>query len=222
MKNDNYTPPKFKEDSFNCPYCNAYAYQDWFNLCYRMPEKYHYLLDEFNDQSQASICSKCKKSAIWSGRGKMLVPIRGTAPLAAENMPEDVKEIFEEARQVQPFSPRGAAALLRVCLEKLCAHLGEGKGTLNEKIKRLKEKGLPEKVIQSLDIIRINANEGGSHAGLIDLTGEDNTEIVDKLFFLVNFIVEKTITEPKEIENAFERLPSNKKDGIANRDSGQQ
>jgi hypothetical protein len=103
-------------------------------------------------------------------------------------------------------------------LEKLTEHLGESKGKLNTRIGNLKKQGLPEDVIKSLDIVRVTANEGGSHAGEIDLSNKDNSEIVDKLFFLVNFIVEKTITDQKNIKELFKGLPKNKKEGIKNRD----
>jgi len=133
-------------------------------------------------------------------------------------MPESVKELYEEARNVSDDSPRAAAALLRVSLEKLTEELGESKGSLDQRIGNLNKKGLPQKVIQSLDVVRIFANEGGSHSGEIDLSGQDNTDIVNKLFKLVNFIVEKTISENKQIEDIYGEIPKNKIEGIKNRD----
>ena len=133
-------------------------------------------------------------------------------------MPEDVRKIYEEARDIAGVSARAAAALLRVALEKLTIYLGEKEGNLNTRIKNLKAKGLPEDVIKCLDIVRINANEGGSHSGQIDLENKDNDQIVDILFRLVNFIVEKTISDKKQIDEMFQALPENKKQGIKNRD----
>ncbi len=149
---------------------------------------------------------------------KMIYPLISSAPKPSKDMPNDVKEVYEEARQVSVYSPRAAAALLRVALEKLTAHLGETTGNLNTRIGKLKAKGLPDKVIDSLDIVRISANEGGSHAGTIDLTGEDNQKIVNKLFSLVNFIVERTITAINVVNEMFDQLPEAKKEGIKNRD----
>ena len=157
-----------------------------------------------------------RTTSLWRDE-EMIFPLVSTAP--PQDMPESVQEIYEEARQIQQFSPRATAALLRVALEKLTEHLGEETGKLNTRIENLKKKGLPQKVIDSLHIVRINCNEGGSHAGQIDLTGDDNSNIVDKLFFLINFIVEKTITEPAKIGNMFENLPKDKKQGIADRDT---
>lgn len=115
------------------------------------------------------------------------------------------------------MSSSAAAALLRVALEKLTEELGQTEGNLNTRIKNLKNQGLPEKVIHSLDIVRITANEGGAHSGQIDLTGKDGPEIVLRLFWLVNFIVEKTISEPEQIKKWRNNLPEDKKQGIKNR-----
>ena len=115
------------------------------------------------------------------------------------------------------MSSSAAAAILRVALEKLTEVLGQTEGNLNTRIKNLKNQGLPKKVIDSLDIIRITANEGGAHSGQIDLTGKDGLEIVLKLFWLVNFIVEKTISEPQQINEWHNDLPEDKKQGIKNR-----
>ena len=133
-------------------------------------------------------------------------------------MPKTVIEYYDEAREVSAVSARAAAALLRVAAKKLCESLGENEPNLNSAIGKLSKKGLPENVIQSLDTVRIVGNEGGAHEGQIDLTGTDNKEIVDKLFWLINFIVEKTITKPKEIKNLFASMPEDKKQGVAIRD----
>lgn len=52
--------------------------------------------------------------------------------------------------------------------------------------------------------------------GRIDL--RDDPETVNKLFRLVNFIAHKTITEPREIEEIYNGLPTEKLTGIEKRD----
>lgn len=215
MNKADYVEPKFHGDAFNCPHCNAFAQQEWENLA---SDK------EFS--FARSLCIRCREYSLWRYKQSeygiydtfMIYPQKLTAPIADDDMPDGVKELYNEARAISALSPRAAAALLRVSLEKLTEHLGENTGDLNTRIGNLKKQGLPAKVIQSLDIVRITANEGGSHAGEIDLTGKDNSEIVSRLFKLVNFIVEKTITDSKEIENMFCALPENKREGIKNRD----
>lgn len=217
MKDKNYQPPKFKSESFHCPFCNVLTSQSWSRVS-----------SDSAFEIYTCLCFNCGRKSIWlenrdsrfvGNRNSMVYPITSTAPIPHEDMPEDVKEIYEEARQIQQYSPRATAALLRVALEKLTVHLGETTGKLNTRIANLKKKGLPQKVIDSLDIVRITANEGGSHSGTIDLESKDNSGIVDKLFFLVNFIVEKTISEPQMVGNMFSELPPDKKTGIKDRDN---
>ena len=52
----------------------------------------------------------------------------------------------------------------------------------------------------------------------IDLTGSDNAEIVNQLFFLLNFIVEHVITVNNQLDAMYANLPPDKKQGIVDRD----
>ena len=49
----------------------------------------------------------------------MIFPSGSTIPMAHTDMPESVKEIYDEAREIAGQSPRAAAALLRLALEKI-------------------------------------------------------------------------------------------------------
>jgi hypothetical protein len=210
MEND-YKQPSFSELNFHCPSCGVLAFQNWKSTNYY--EGGYIRMDDVH----VAFCQNCKEKSIWKDE-KMIFPKKLTAPLSHKDMPESVKVLYEEARNISNDSPRAAAALLRVSLEKLTEALGETGGTLNTRIGNLNKKGVPQKVIQSLDVVRIFANEGGSHAGEIDLSGEDNQEIVNSLFKLVNFIIEKTISENKQIDDIYGKIPQEKKDGILNRD----
>src|SRR5690606_29908829 len=114
------------------------------------------------------------------------------------------------------LSPRGAAALLRLSIQKLCAYLGQPGHNINSDIKALVALGLPPKVQEALDTVRVIGNNA-VHPGKIDL--KDDIDIVNMLFKLVNFIAQKMITEPKEIDEIYSSLPAEKIDGIRQRDS---
>ena len=208
MKDNNYEPPCYQKKAFHCPFCNAYAHQKW---DYADASGDGYSIVKYAQ------CQCCRENSLWLNK-KMIYPHETNAPFPNRDMPDDVKEIYEEARQIAHLSPRATAALLRVALEKLTEHFGEREGNLNTRIKNLKEKGLNEKIIKSADIIRVIANEGGSHAGTIDLTGKDNIETINKLFFLINIIVEYLITLPKKVDDMHNQLPEDKKQGIKKRD----
>jgi hypothetical protein len=71
-----------------------------------------------------SQCMHCVEFLIWHGDSIVWPPV-STAPKPHGDMPDDAKQDYEEARQVLPHSPRAAAALLRLALQKLCKNLGE-------------------------------------------------------------------------------------------------
>lgn len=129
-------------------------------------------------------------------------------------MPPDILKLYQEAASISGKSPRGAAALLRLAIQKLCIHLGEPGKDINIDIGSLVKKGLPELVQQSLDIVRVTGNEA-VHPGQVDT---DDAEVVEHLFNLVNIIVENRIAEPKKISGLYQALPANKLKGIADRD----
>jgi hypothetical protein len=145
----------------------------------------------------------------------MIYPYVSNAPLPSDDLPDDLKRDYEEARNIVNFSPRGAAALLRLVLEKLCVCLGEKGDNLNAAIANLVKKGLPPKLQKAMDSVRVIGNQA-LHPGQIDIS--DDRETAFKLFEIINFIVEAMITQPKKIDNLFEIVPPLQKEAIKNRD----
>lgn len=145
---------------------------------------------------------------------KMLHPVRGNAPLPSEDMPQDVRLDYEEAASIAALSPKAAAALLRLSIQKLCVHLGgEGKN-INSDIGILVKNGLPLIVQQSLDVVRVVGNNA-VHPGQIDF---DSGAIVGHLFNLINLIVETMISTPKKIADLYDTLPEGARQAITKRD----
>lgn len=197
--------PEFKKEGFTCPHCNFNSQQSW---------SHHFLFRQNNfGIIYYCQCQHCEKFCFWYEE-KMIYPEVFLVDDPNEDMPDKVKDDYREAALIVEKSPRAAAALLRLAIEKLCKSLGET-GTIDNMIGELVKKGLSKSVQQALDTVRVIGNEG-IHAGQIDL--RDDKAIVYELFKLVNFICEKMITEPNYIDKNFINLPINKLQGIENRD----
>jgi hypothetical protein len=212
MAAERYFPPSSGEQSFHCPYCGVYAYQSWLNVHLYLNSQ-HINLREGNDLKLA-LCGRCQSASIWF-RETMIVPDGGSAPLSHPDMPADVKVDFDEARGIVARSPKGAAAMLRLGIQKLVSDLGENGSDLNTAIGNLVKKGLPSQVQKALDTVRVIGNEA-VHPGQIDLN--DKPELAMVLFDLVNIIVEEMIAKPKMIAALYNSLPKSKLDSIEKRD----
>lgn len=145
----------------------------------------------------------------------MVHPLIQSGPLPNPDLPEDIKRDYEEARSIVSLSPRGAAALLRLAIEKLCKHLDAIGRDLNAQIGYLVGQGLDPQVQKALDIVRVIGNEA-VHPGQIDMG--DDARTAASLFDVVNSISERMITHPKHIDEMYERLPEGKRKGIEERD----
>ncbi len=163
---------------------------------------------------QLSRCYNCNKVAVWV-HNSLLFPKEKTGVNPNQDLPENIIHDFEEARSIIGESPRGAAALLRLCVQKLCIHLGEKGNNLDEDIASLVSKGLNPLVKKSLDIVRVIGNEA-VHPGTIDLN--DDNEIASQLLGIINSITDQMISHPKNVEKLYEKLPPNKRKAIEERD----
>ena len=189
--------------------------KDWFiNMTsgepFTTPATGHCSPDVIVNNIFLSRCYNCGKIAVWVHK-KLMYPTQRVGPEPNPDLPEDIINDFEEARAILELSPRGAAALLRLCVQKLCATLG-GKGeNINEDIASFVAKGLDPIVQKALDVVRVIGNEA-VHPGVINL--RDDRETALKLFTLVNFIAEQMISLPKSVSELYDTLPQDKRDGI--------
>jgi Domain of unknown function (DUF4145) len=181
-------PPGFLSKQFHCPYCGVFAVQNWFDL-------------KAKNKIWRCVCYHCKNESVWievrKGEGRMIYPDMHQGPPPHEEMPERVKEDYLEAMSIVSKFPRGAAALLRLALQKLMQELGETGKSLDQDVASLVEKGLPEEVQQALDLLRVIGKESAVPG---QLDPRDDQDTVMQLFELINFIVEDRITRKKKLE----------------------
>ena len=102
-----------------------------------------------------------------------------------------------------------------MCIQKLCAHLGEPGKNINNDIAALVKKGLNPKIEKNLDVVRVIGNEA-VHPGTIDI--RDKPETAVQLANLINIIADAMITQPKAVEELYAGLPESKLKEIERRD----
>ncbi|EEF63368.1 conserved hypothetical protein [Pedosphaera parvula Ellin514] len=207
-----YAPPSLNDSSFNCPHCQAFAHHIWHDLSFYDADN---LSQIEMDLWRVSQCAHCSNFTLWNDED-MVYPVNPLGSSPNPDMPQDIIDDFEEARSIAQYSPRGAAALFRLCIQKLCRHLGEPGKNINDDIRSLVQKGLDERIQQSLDIVRVIGNEA-VHPGEMDL--RDKTETAIQLATLVNLIANETITKHKLIIGLYDSLPPNKVAEIKKRDA---
>lgn len=214
-----YTVPEFAKKAFHCPFCNALAQMDW-HMHYRgTPPSF----------VAEAICLVCNKASVWLAElgtptadsiqgmytGQMIYPITSPAPMPHLDLPDICLTDYMEALNIVSLSPRGAAALLRLVLQKLCNHFGSPEKSINDNIAEMVKQGLPESLRKMFDFVRLTGNEA-VHPGEMNL--QDSPELVYSMFSFINMIAEKMIAEPRQIDEMYGKLPEGKRKAADNRD----
>jgi len=210
LMSENFIPPTFKARAFNCPHCGVFAHQHWSKITLNRED-----ISLNPEYLYAAQCSYCKDRTFWIQK-TLLHPPGSPAPVPNPDLPDDVKKDYEEARLVLQFSPRSAAALLRLAIQRLCRHLGYEGEYLNDEIREMVRQGLSAKIQQALDIVRVVGNSA-VHPGKIDLADDYDTAM--KLFDIVNIIARDMITHPRHIEETYRSvMPKKVRKAISWRD----
>ena len=162
-----------------------------------------------------SECFNCRKLSLWIC-DRLVYPHPGEAPPPNPDLSEDIRRDYDEASSILDRSPRGAAALIRLAIQKLCKELGHSGKDLNADIGALVADGLHPRIQKALDIVRVIGNQA-VHPGRMDL--RDDRATAETLFRLLNTIVDAMVSHSKEIDAIYAGLPEGALDAIARRDA---
>ena len=99
-----------------------------------------------------SSCHSCNGFALWVGE-------RLTFPINVDKTPALAEEDFEEAAAILTKSPRGATALMRVCIQKLMPLLKQDGKNLDDWMSSLVRKGLEVDIQQAMEVLQILKND---------------------------------------------------------------
>jgi hypothetical protein len=211
-----YIEPSWDKDSFTCPHCNTVSLMDFKRVnCHgtqcKIDHKEHIWGGSWVG---IATCYNCQRKSIFINNQYVYPDI--VAEEANSDMPESVKQLYNEAGQIYNKSPRAACALLRLAIDRLCNELGETDRDINKNIGALVKKGLPETVQKALDVVRVVGNKA-VHPGQIAFDVDDKATAT-MLMRLINIIVERMITEPNEIDSLYQGLPDSVRESIDRRD----
>lgn len=223
---DKHYPPEFLASKFHCLRCKVYAKQYWGslktevrynrngNFATKVLNTANGFAGDLPDEYVASRCDHCSEFTLWHDK-KIMFPRQISVEAVNDDASEEVKNLYNEAALILGDSPRAAAALLRLALQVLLGEIG-GKGeNINTDIAAIVKGGADDQVQKALDILRIFGNSG-SHPGKINI--KENSELVKKMFGLINFVITKMISQRKEIDGLFNSLPEGVKKQIEGRD----
>ncbi len=200
-----FVQPVVDLDAFNCPHCGSYSDQFWNSIMH----------GERIEGFDVGRCRRCREITIWKDAA-MIFPSTGNVAMPNPDIPDEIKNDYNEARDIVSRSPRSACALLRLCIEKICTEKVPTGKDLNEKIKKLAEKGLNDKIINALDSVRVI---GGQAVHPLKMDLKDDVNTATKLFDIINYISDWAYTKEKTIDHIFKSLPEGKKEAIEKRDS---
>lgn len=212
----NYVTPDKSKHAFTCPHCGVLSQMNYVNVNFNGSHAISMGagLIQGNNHIVIASCENCKKKIIWTNDNSVYPDVVAEEP--NPDMPESVKQLYNEAGLIYNKSPRAACALLRLAIDRLCNELGETDRDINKNIGALVKKGLPQSVQQALDVVRVVGNKA-VHPGQISFDVDDKATAT-MLMRLLNIIVERMITEPNEIDSLYQGLPESVKKSIENRD----
>lgn len=223
--------PRLHGASFACPRCAAFAGQEWEDLVIREISHTFRPADDARADLQSTLvaglpqakgpdtrwrmstCAACERASIWRGED-LIYPRAYPGAVPSEDMPADVRELYEEASAVATVSRRAGAALARATLERLLKNLDP------EAPRRTRLDGYIERVsvrvsthtAQMLTLIRHTGNkalhvEPDPDESIVLLLSDADAGILDAIFATINAVIDELITRPKVAEAYYATVP---------------
>lgn len=215
-------PPKHRSTKFICPWCNAFSQHTW-------PTDIMISESPFSpsfpwNTVDRSTCTACSAETVWhnvDGFFDWQIIWPKQSKIGKEpnpDMPDKVRETYEEARSIGSSSPRAATALLRLATEYLIIDQVGRKINLNEGIGELvKDNRMPKRVQKVADYLRLSGNDAVHTVQAIQ--DDDPEGTTEMLFDFLNTLVDELITNPNQVDSLYDRIPEEKRSSIEKRDA---
>ncbi|OJD60904.1 hypothetical protein [Bacillus sp. NH11B] len=193
---------------FFCPRCKEVVEQSWFVIKHefigapilqetRSLERIADITPDRGDDSEfinwsfdISICYWCKNYIIWINKHP-LYRNPSAIPRPHGSMPDHIKQVYDEARNVFFTSHKAANILLRLAFKELFQYMGEGKLTICNSDK--KSINLDTSISHILKSLKVLGEESHFGSCFNDKEVMEIDEVTLIMFDLVNLIVEDKI-----------------------------
>ena len=128
-----------------------------------------------------SNCHGCNGFSLWVG-GVLVFPTK------VDQTSELVEEDVEEAAAILEKFPRGATALMRVCIQKLVPLLKENGKELNNYVSSLVHKGLEMEIQQAMEVLQVLRADPGQ---LSQLEAQADKETARRFLDSLKAVIER-------------------------------
>jgi hypothetical protein len=136
-----------------------------------------------------SNCHSCNGFSLWVGR-LLAFPTR------IDKTPELVEEDVEEATAILNEFPRGATALMRVCIQKLVPLLQDNGKELNRRVSSLVRKGLEMEMQQAMDVLQLLRSDP-VHSGQLE-SHADNKKTALRFLDSLKEVLERRMSQNQD------------------------
>lgn len=166
-------------------------------------------------QWSVTVCVSCNSPSVWR-EGALVFPRASTAPGPHVDMPDEAKELYEEARAVLMDSRRAAAALARAALESFLKSRDEQPShrNLQTRVGELRDQ-ISGSLWQVLTALRIVGNDSlhGGEDGLVYLyLSNEDADLAEAFFGALNQLVEELVTVPARAAELYGMIPEAKRE----------
>lgn len=219
--------PQLNQPRFVCPNCGAFAQQDWVGLGYAdqhsmwCPLKAVQHEELYKSRWRAAECGSCCQWSIWFDE-QMVYPHHHLGAPPHQDMPADVRALYQEAAAVAAVSRRAGAALARATIELLLRVIdpdAPDDARLNKRIERIQGR-VSTSLAQLLDVLRFTGNkmlhveDQPAELVVMALDDEEGPQLVEYLLEATNDLVDELITRPRRANELWDRLPQGVKTSI--------
>ena len=161
-----------------------------------------------------SECSSCSHKSVWRNES-LVFPQTSPAPVPSEDMPTEVRELYDEASAVAAVSKRAGAAFARATLERLLKLL-DPEAPKGSRLDDFIARAIPRVNLATGKLLTLIRHVGNKSLHVEDVPDDavvlllsgDDAELLGVIFQTINDVVEELITRPTQAALLYDSVPA--------------